>query len=381
MRGVEGVIGDLDAKLALGRPLRIKAGFDPTAPDLHLGHCVLLRKLRQFQDCGHTVLFLIGDFTSMIGDPSGRNETRPPLSREQISANAKTYTDQAFKILDHERTEVVFNSSWLEPLGAAGMLRLAAHRTVARMLERDDFKERFKNNIEITITEFLYPLMQGYDSVALKADVELGGSDQRFNLLMGRTLQEKERQEPQVVMMLPLIEGLDGVRKMSKSYGNAIGILEPPDEIFGKVMSIPDDLIARYMLLLTDIPEDEIEALRAGENPRDAKVRLASEIVDLLHGAGSGRAATERFEAVFRRKEAPDEMPECHLAAGEDLPSLLVRAGQISSKSEARRLIEQGGIRVEDGGEWRKIGSLAEVPSAPSVLKIGKKGKFLRVRP
>ncbi len=380
MRGVEGVIGDLDAKLALGRPLRIKAGFDPTAPDLHLGHTVLLRKLRHFQECGHQVFFLIGDFTAMIGDPSGRNETRPALTKDQVLANAETYKSQVFKILDPEKTEVVFNSSWIEPLGAAGMLKLAGKRTVARMLERDDFKERFKQGIEISITEFLYPLLQGFDSVALKADVELGGSDQRFNLLMGRTLQEREGQEPQVILMTPLIEGLDGVRKMSKSYGNAIGIMEPPDQVFGKMMSIPDDLIWRYMLLLTDIPEEEIESMRlAGGNPRDAKARLAEAVTGMLHGAEAGKKAAENFDAIFRRKAAPDEMPGIDRRDGEDLPSILVRAGLLASKGEARRLIEGGGVRREAGAEWVKVVSIAEVPPGSAILKIGKKGKFLKL--
>jgi tyrosyl-tRNA synthetase len=379
LRGVEDVIGDLDAKLALGRPLRVKAGFDPTAPDLHLGHTVLLRKLRHFQDQGHIIQFLIGDFTAMIGDPSGRNETRPPLSREAITVNARTYTDQAFKILDRAKTEIVFNSSWLEPLGAAGMLRLAGQRTVARMLEREDFKQRFKNNADITITEFLYPLLQGWDSVALKADIELGGTDQRFNLLMGRTLQEKEGQEPQVIVMTPLIEGTDGVRKMSKSYGNAVGILESPEEIFGKIMSIPDTLIARYMILLTDIPEDEVDRLGASGRPRDAKARLAEEVVSMLHGREAGRAAFERFNAIFSRKEAPEEMPEIAAAAGEDLPTLLVRAGMTASKGEARRLIEGGGVRRESDGGWAKIASIEDLFAGANVLKIGKKGRFLRV--
>ncbi len=381
MRGVEDLIGDLDGKLAEKRPLRVKAGFDPTAPDLHLGHAVLLRKLRQFQDLGHIVHFLIGDFTAMIGDPSGRNETRPALSREQIARNAQTYKDQVFKILDPAKTEVVFNSSWLEPLGAAGMLKLAGQRTVARMLERDDFKTRFKAGVDITITEFLYPLMQGYDSVELRSDVELGGGDQRFNLLMGRFLQERYDQPPQVIMMLPLIEGLDGVRKMSKSYGNAIGLLEPSDQIFGKIMSIPDDLIWRYMLLLTTMSEEEIESLRmSGGNPRDAKVRLAKEVVMMLHGDAAGCEAVSRFEAIFRRKEAPEEMPEIARGAGEDLSALLTRAGMAASKSEARRLIGQGGVRVADGDDWRKVADIAEISVSPAVLKIGKKGKFLRVR-
>ncbi|PIU46607.1 MAG: tyrosine--tRNA ligase [Candidatus Hydrogenedentes bacterium CG07_land_8_20_14_0_80_42_17] len=379
LRGVDEVIGDLDSKLKEGRPLRIKAGFDPTAPDLHLGHTVLLRKLRQFQDLGHKVFFLIGDFTAMIGDPSGRNETRPPLTREAVLVNAQTYKDQVFKILDPLKTEVVFNSSWLEPLGAAGILKLASYRTVARMLERDDFKERFKNNIEITITEFLYPLLQGYDSVALNADVEIGGSDQRFNLLMGRKLQEIENQPPQVVVMLPLIEGLDGVRKMSKSYGNAIGILENPDNIFGKIMSIPDSLIWRYMILLTSISEDEIEEMKnSAINPRDAKARLAAEIVSMLHDRSAAENASIRFDSIFKRKEKPEEISEIIPLQGEDLPSLLLRAKTVSSKSEARRLIEQGGVRVENDSGWTKITATYSFKRG-DVLKVGKKGQFLRI--
>lgn len=379
LRGTDEVIGDFAAKLALGRPLRIKAGFDPTAPDLHLGHLVLLRKLRHFQDAGHHVHFLIGDFTAMIGDPSGRNATRPALSPADVKQNAKTYEDQVFKILDREKTEVVFNSKWLEALGTAGLLKLASQRTVARMLERDDFKDRFARQIEITLMEFMYPLLQGYDSVALKSDVELGGSDQRFNLLMGRTLQQANGQEPQVIMMLPLIEGTDGVRKMSKSYGNAIGLLDSPDQIFGKLMSIPDDLIWRYMLLLTDIPEDRIEEMRlSSENPRNAKAELASDVVTLLHGPGSGAKALENFSSVFTRKEAPAEMPTEKLAAGDDLPSLLHRSGMVASKGEARRLIEQGGIRIESDGDWKKVATIAEITPG-AVMKIGKKGKFLRI--
>lgn len=380
MRGVEDAIGDLEAKLKEGRPLRIKAGFDPTAPDLHVGHCVLLRKLRQFQDLGHKVLFLIGDFTAMIGDPSGRNETRPALTREQVMANARTYQDQVFRILDKEKTEVVFNSSWLEKLGAAGMFKLAARETVARMLERDDFKMRFTEHKPITIVEFLYPLMQGWDSVALGADVEIGGRDQRFNLLMGRQLQEQEGQPPQVVLMLPLIEGLDGKRKMSKSYGNAIGILEPPSEVFGKIMSIPDELIWRYMLLLTDIDEEEILRMeRHGGNPRDAKARLAAAIVEMLHGPGSGSKALAEFDRVFKNKEIPDDMPELTLQAGEDLISLIARAGMTDSKGEARRLLNQNGVKAQSGSEWLKVASLDDIKSWPAVLKIGKKGKFLRL--
>lgn len=379
LRGVESVIGDLDGKLALGRPLRIKAGFDPTAPDLHLGHVVLLRKLRHFQDAGHRVQFLIGDFTAMIGDPSGRNASRPPLSPEEIKRNAKTYEDQVFRILEREKTDVVFNSVWLEKLGTAGLLRLASQLTVARMLERDDFKKRFQEHTPITIVEFLYPLLQGYDSVALRADVELGGTDQRFNLLMGRAMQESEGHEPQAVMMLPLIEGTDGIRKMSKSYGNAISVLEPPDQIFGKIMSIPDALIWNYMVLLTDIPEDRIEKMRTGDDPRNAKAELGENVVGLLHGLDAGRQARENFDAVFARKEVPEEISEIDLRENEDLPGLLVRAGMLASKGEARRLIEQGGLKVDAEGEWKKIAVISEIAPG-SVIKIGKKGKFLRAK-
>lgn len=379
LRGVEETIGDLSAKFSLGRPLRVKAGFDPTAPDLHLGHCVLLRKLRHFQDAGHRIDFLIGDFTAMIGDPSGRNETRPPLSREEVAANAKTYTDQAFRILDPAKTNIVFNSTWLEALGAHGILRLSAQRTVARMLERDDFKKRFAAGEEITVMEFLYPLLQGYDSVALKSDVELGGTDQRFNLLMGRMLQERDGQEPQVILMLPLIEGLDGVRKMSKSYGNAVGILESPKEIFGKIMSIPDGLIGRYMLLLTGIEEEEIATL-TGSNPRDAKARLAREVVAMLHDVAAADRAVDEFNAIFRDKSVPVEMPEHRAGPDDDLPTILAAAGMAASKGEARRLIAQGGLKINRGGAWEKVASLEECRGeSAAVLKVGKKGKFLRL--
>ncbi|MBL4889629.1 MAG: tyrosine--tRNA ligase [Candidatus Lindowbacteria bacterium] len=380
-RGVDEIIGDLDAKLKLGRPLKIKAGFDPTAPDMHLGHVVLLRKLRHFQDLGHQVDFLIGDFTAMIGDPSGRNQTRPALTKEEVLANAQTYQDQVFKILDKSKTNVVFNSKWLDELGAAGMLRLAGQRTVARMLERDDFKKRFEENVEITIVEFLYPLLQGYDSVALESDVELGGSDQRFNLLMGRTLQERYDQPPQVILMLPLIEGTDGVRKMSKSYGNSVGIFDTPTDIFGKIMSIPDELIWRYMLLLTDISEDEIKNMESsGDNPRNAKARLGREVVAMLRDEEAAQKASDEFDAVFKNKGVPDEIPEAGIEGSEDLPTLLNRVGMSASKGEARRLIQQGGLRWEDSGNWTKIQSLEDCPGDGTfILKIGKKGKFLRV--
>ncbi|RMH58417.1 MAG: tyrosine--tRNA ligase [Candidatus Hydrogenedentota bacterium] len=382
LRGVEESIGDLEEKLRLGRPLRVKAGFDPTAPDLHLGHLVLLRKLRHFQDAGHRVQFLIGDFTAMIGDPSGRNETRPPLSREQIEENARTYCDQVFRILDESKTDVVFNSEWLEKLGASGLLRLAGQRSVARMLERDDFKKRFEQNQEITIAEFLYPLLQGYDSVALESDVELGGTDQRFNLLMGRLLQERYGQAPQVILMLPLIEGLDGVRKMSKSYGNAVGVTEPPEEIFGKLMSIPDELTARYLILLTDVDEDEVEQMVREGHPRDVKARLAWEVVAQLYDSGKADAARGYFDRVFREKAVPEGIEERVWDGNSDLASVLAEAGCVSSKSEARRLIAQGGIRVRRGESWRKVTAIEEVfdGEPEAILRIGKRGRFLRVR-
>jgi len=312
---------ELRQKLALGRPLRVKAGFDPTAPDLHLGHTVLLNKMRQLQDLGHHALFLIGDFTGMIGDPTGKNATRPPLSREEVANNARSYTDQVFKILRPEQTEVMFNSAWMDRLNAADLIRLAATHTVARMLERDDFGKRYKSNQPIAIHEFLYPLVQGYDSVEMKADLELGGTDQKFNLLMGRELQKHFHQPPQCILTMPLLEGLDGVNKMSKSLGNYVGITEPPGEIFGKLMSVSDPLMWRYIELLSFEPLAVIRGWRKevaeGVNPRDIKVRFAQEIVTRFHSAAAARQALADFEARFRQHAIPDELPEITLPVGE----------------------------------------------------------------
>ncbi|MEW5710490.1 MAG: tyrosine--tRNA ligase [Pseudomonadota bacterium] len=354
-RGCEELISqdELARKLAQGRPLRVKAGFDPTAPDLHLGHTVLLNKLRQFQDLGHTALFLIGDFTGMIGDPSGKNATRPPLTRQEVEANARTYAEQVFKILKPEQTEVVFNSTWMDRLTAADMIRLAATYTVARMLERDDFAKRYRSNQPIAIHEFLYPLVQGYDSVALKADVELGGTDQKFNLLMGRELQKHFGQEPQVILTMPLLEGLDGVNKMSKSLGNYVGINEPPQEIFGKLMSVSDELMWRYIELLSFQPLETVrrwkEEVAQGRNPRDVKAEFAREIVARFHGTEAAARAQAEFEARFRYGALPETMPEVSLeAGGEGLPiaQLLKRAGLTASTSEALRIISQGGVKL-----------------------------------
>ncbi len=377
------VEAELVEKLKTGRVLRVKAGFDPTAPDLHLGHTVLINKLRHFQELGHQVMFLIGDFTGMIGDPSGKNTTRPPLTREQVLENAKTYQEQVFKILDPAKTEVCFNSSWMEALGASGMIRLAAQHTVARMLERDDFSKRYAAQQPIAIHEFLYPLCQGYDSVAMKADIELGGTDQRFNLLVGRELQKHYGQAPQCVLTMPLLEGLDGVNKMSKSLGNYIGIYEPANEIFGKIMSISDDLMWRYYDLLSFRPSSEIRALRhsiaEGRNPRDVKVMLAQEIVARFHGTAAAAGALEDFEARFQRNAIPDEMPEFTLAGGCDgvgIAGVLKQAGLTASTSEALRMIDQGGVRmngdkVSDKGFVLQSGEVV-------VLQVGKR-KFARV--
>ena len=377
------VESELVDKLKSGRPLRVKAGFDPTAPDLHLGHTVLINKLRHFQDLGHQVLFLIGDFTGMIGDPSGKNATRPPLSREQVLANAQTYQEQVFKILDPARTEVVFNSTWMESLGASGMIRLAAQHTVARMLERDDFSKRFGNQQPIAIHEFLYPLCQGYDSVALKADVELGGTDQRFNLLMGRELQKNAGQSPQCVLTMPLLEGLDGVNKMSKSLGNYIGIYEPPGEIFGKIMSVSDDLMWRYYDLLSFRSSAEVaglkEAVQTGRNPRDVKVALAQEIVARFHGEPAADAALTDFEARFQRNAIPDDLPEVAISGGEtglSVVAVLKQAGLTGSTSEAMRMIDQGGVRLN--GEKVSDKGLVLKAGAVVVLQVGKR-KFARV--
>ena len=373
---------ELVERLKAGRPLRIKAGFDPTAPDIHLGHTVLINKLRHFQDLGHHVMFLIGDFTGLIGDPTGKNVTRPALSREQILENAKTYKEQVFKILDPEKTEVCFNSAWFDGLGAAGMIKLAAQHTVARMLERDDFAKRYAVGLPIAIHEFLYPLCQGYDSVAMRADVELGGTDQKFNLLVGRELQKHYGQAPQCVLTMPLLEGLDGVNKMSKSLGNYIGIDETPREIFGKVMSVSDDLMWRYFDLLSFRSNAEIAALKAsvvaGRNPRDVKVMLGQELVARFHTPRAADEALAEFEARFRQGVLPDDMPDLTLRL--EGPALLVQvlkqAGLTTSTSEAMRMIEQGAVRANGD---KVSDRSATLPAGEAVvLQVGKR-KFARV--
>ncbi|HEV3240605.1 MAG TPA: tyrosine--tRNA ligase [Casimicrobiaceae bacterium] len=384
-RGADELIVETELidKLARGKPLRIKEGFDPTRPDLHLGHTVQFNKLRQLQDLGHHVIFLVGDFTGMIGDPTGRNLTRPPLTADELTANAKTYTDQAFLILDRDKTEVAFNSKWLTALGADGMIRLAAKYTVARMLERDDFAKRYRDGQPIAVHEFLYPLAQGYDSVALKADVELGGTDQKFNLLVGRELQRHYGQEPQCILTLPLLEGLDGVNKMSKSLDNYVGITEPPEEMFGKLMSISDPLMWRYYELLSFRPQEEIAALqracREGRNPREAKVLLAQEVVARFHGRQAAERALAEFEARFKQGALPETMPELTLhSAGAGLPiaQLAKQAGVVESTSEALRLIAQRGLKLN--GQVVADKSLV-VPSGATVVVQAGKRKFARV--
>ncbi len=365
---------------ATGTPLRIKLGLDPTAPDLHIGHTVVLNKMRQLQDLGHTVIFLIGDFTAMIGDPSGRNTTRPPLTREQIEENARTYFNQASLVLDRARTEIRYNSEWCDPLGARGMIQLAAKYTLARMMERDDFTKRFKGGLPISVHELLYPLMQGYDSVALKSDIELGGTDQKFKLLVGRELQREFGQEPQCILTMPLLEGLDGVEKMSKSKGNYVGITEAPGEMFGKLMSISDDLMWRYYTLLSFRPMDEIGRLKAecasGRNPRDAKVLLAQEIVARFHDQAAAERALAEFEARFRQGAIPDDIPEVRLAgAPMAIAQVLKQANLAPSTSEAMRNVEQGGVRV-DGDRVEDKG--LKLPAGTYVVQVGKR-KFARV--
>jgi len=374
---------DLEKKLGAGRALRIKAGFDPTAPDLHLGHTVLINKMALFQRLGHEVTFLIGDFTGLIGDPTGRNATRPPLTPEDVRANAETYEAQIFKILDPKLTRVDFNSRWMEKMGAAGMIQLAARHTVARMLERDDFARRYRSGQPIAIHEFLYPLVQGYDSVALRADVELGGTDQKFNLLVGRQLQEAYGQEPQVVMTMPLLEGLDGVNKMSKSLGNYVGIAEAPDQMFGKLMSVSDDLMWRYFDLLSFRPLAEIERLKAevagGRNPRDVKFELGVEIVDRFHAAGSGARARDAFIARFQQGALPEDVAEITLHAGADgigIANLLKAAGLVPSTSDAFRQLKQGAVKVD--GARVEDGSLRFAAGAAHVFQVGKR-KVARV--
>ena len=388
-RGADELIVETELRAKLARaqstqqPLRIKLGLDPTAPDIHLGHTVVLNKMRQLQDLGHQVIFLIGDFTSMIGDPSGRNATRPPLTREAIRANAETYHAQASKVLDPARTEIRYNSEWCEPLGAAGMIRLASQYTVARMLERDDFHKRYTSHLPIAVHEFLYPLMQGYDSVALKSDIELGGTDQKFNLLVGRELQKSAGQEPQCVLTMPLLEGLDGSDKMSKSKGNYVGINEAPDEMFGKLMSISDELMWRYYLLLSYRPMGEVSALRreceAGRNPRDAKVALAQEIVARFHSKADAERALASFEARFRGGAMPDTMPEMTIetaGAGIAIANLAKQAGVVDSTSDALRLIAGKGLKL-DGEVVADKGTT--VPAGATVVVQAGKRRFARV--
>lgn len=374
---------ELKQKLALGRPLRIKAGFDPTAPDLHLGHTVLLNKMRQLQDLGHHALFLIGDFTGMIGDPTGKNATRPPLTREQVLENAQSYRDQVFKVLDPEKTEIVFNSTWMDQFSAVDLIRLAATHTVAQMLERDDFSKRYKSSQPIAIHEFIYPLVQGYDSVALKADIELGGTDQKFNLLMGREMQRHYGQPAQCILTMPLLEGLDGVNKMSKSLGNYIGITDAPQDMFGKLMSISDTLMWRYLELLSFRSMSEIAAWRAevegGRNPRDIKVLLAQEIVARFHTQGAAVAALEEFDARFRKGVLPDDMPEINVTSTDGaiaVPQLLKSADLVGSTSEAIRMIAQGAVKLD--GE--RVNDRADVVSVGQVVvaQVGKR-KFARI--
>lgn len=385
-RGCEEILleDELIAKLKEGKPLKVKAGFDPTAPDLHLGHTVLINKLRTFQQLGHEVIFLIGDFTGMIGDPTGKNVTRKPLTREDVLANAKTYQDQVFKILDPQKTRVAFNSEWMEKLGAAGMIKLAARQTVARMLERDDFKKRYANNQSIAIHEFLYPLVQGWDSVALEADIEMGGTDQRFNLLMGRELQKDEGQRPQTVIMVPLLEGLDGVQKMSKSLGNYVGITDSPTEMFGKIMSISDDLMWRYYDLLSFRPLDEVAALKqqalAGRNPRDIKIELAKELIARFHDDAAAEAAHQDFIQRFSKNALPDDIPEISLTiAGESMaiPQLLKEAGLVDSTSEAMRMIKQGAVKL-NGDTKVEDAKLEFAKGTATIFQVGKR-KFAKV--
>lgn len=382
-------VDELEAKLRkslkFGKPLKIKLGLDPTAPDIHLGHTVPLQKMRQFQDLGHEVIIVIGDFTGRIGDPTGKSETRKQLTEEQVLQNAETYKEQIFKILDPEKTRITFNSHWLAPLKFAQLIELAAKVTVARMLERDDFTKRYKEGLPISVHEFFYPLMQGYDSVALEADVELGGTDQKFNLLMGRTLQKEFGHEPQIALMTPILEGLDGVHKMSKSLGNYIGVYESAREMFGKTMSIPDELMVRYFELVTKVPLAEIKRIEKGLadnslHPRDVKMRLAREIVSIYHDETEAEAAQAEFIRMFQQKELPDEIPEYRVNAGESVKNivdLLIESGLSSSKNEARRIISQGGAKV---GEQRveTIDQAVELTDG-LVIRAGKR-KFVKVK-
>ena len=379
-RGVDEIllVEDLESRLKSGKPMRIKAGFDPTAPDLHLGHTVLINKLRQFQDMGHEVLFLIGDFTGMIGDPTGKNTTRPPLTRDQVIENARTYEEQIFKILDPAKTLVMFNSSWMNELGAAGLVQLAARHTVARMLERDDFNKRYTGGKPIAIHEFLYPLIQGYDSVAMKADVELGGTDQRFNMLVGRELQKDYGQKPQAVITLPILEGLDGVNKMSKSLGNYIGINEPPEEQFGKIMSISDELMWRYFELLSFRPMVEIEDFKQqvdqGANPRDIKFMLAEEIITRFHNQAEATRARENFISRFQKGALPDEIPEKRVATSGSTVLLVnaMKDGELTgSTSDSRRMIKQGAVKLD--GQRVDDQALELQQGASHIVQVGKR--------
>lgn len=384
-RGADEVIVEveLEKRLQAGARLRVKAGFDPTAPDLHIGHTVLINKMRQFQQLGHEALFLIGDFTGMIGDPTGKNATRPALSKDEILENAKTYKDQVFRILDPDQTEIVFNSTWMDKMSAADLIQLAGKHTVARMLERDDFSKRYKGNRAISIHEFLYPLVQGYDSVAMKADVELGGTDQKFNLLVGRQLQQAYGQQPQIVVTMPLLEGLDGVQKMSKSLGNYVGITDPPADMFGKLMSISDDLMWRYFELLSFRSATDIAALqkaaREGRNPRDIKIELAMEIIERFHDGAAAEKARDAFIARFSRGEIPDEMSECELATenGElGIANVLRGAGLTASNAEGFRMLQQGAVRVD--GVKVSDRDLALKAGATYIIQVGKR-KFAKV--
>ncbi|MBO1927263.1 tyrosine--tRNA ligase [Thiomicrorhabdus sp. 6S2-11] len=381
-RGAEEILveKELIEKLESGKPLRVKAGFDPTAPDLHLGHTVLINKLKQFQDLGHEILFLIGDFTAMIGDPTGKSATRPPLSAEDIEKNAETYKEQVFKILDPEKTTVMFNSEWMGEMSAADMIKLAATQTVARMLERNDFEDRYKSGTPIAIHEFLYPLVQGYDSVAMDADIELGGTDQKFNLLMGRTLQSHYGKKPQCTLTMPILEGLDGVQKMSKSLGNYIGIKDEPNDMFGKVMSVSDELMWRYYELLSFESMETIEGLKQavadGENPRNVKVKLAMELIARFHNKEAAESALKDFETKFSKNAIPDDMPEVTLEGELPLANLLKESGLVQTTSEAHRMTKQGAVRIN--GE--KVDDSRQVIPAntTSVYQVGKR-KFARV--
>jgi len=385
-RGVDEILieEELVKKLKLGRPLRIKAGFDPTAPDLHLGHTVLVNKLKQFQDLGHEVMFLVGDFTAMIGDPTGKSATRPPLTRDEVLENAKTYEHQVFKILDAQKTTVFFNSSWMGEMNASDMIQLAAKHTVARMLERDDFSKRYKGGQSISVHEFLYPLVQGYDSVAMKADVELGGTDQKFNLLVGRQLQIAYGQEPQIAITMPILEGLDGVQKMSKSLNNYIGITDTPDEMFGKIMSVSDELMWRYFELLSFRPMSEIDEFRkqieAGANPRDIKFLLAKELIGRFHSDEEAEQAQNNFIARFQKGAMPDDIPEMELTTEDGelgIATLLNSAGLVSSNGEGFRMIKQGAVKID--GEKVSDRNLKLAAGFEGVIQVGKR-KFARVK-